>query len=96
MSNILNSHIVNNNNVIPAKPILNKNRKNELGPIVAPIQVSKFSLQDEIKKKEDFRRNVLYEIDAQKIKDKKKKSFFKSLLVIVAGIVSYNYFKGKV
>ena len=94
MSNILNSHIANNNNVVAANPL--KQKKEKTKPIVAPVKLPEYSIHKELKDKDEFRKSVLIDLGKADKRRKKTKNFIKTLLLVIATVASYKYFKGKV
>ena len=96
MSNILNSHIVNNNNVVPANPLNRSKSKNNSSSIVAPVQLPEYSIYKKLNEKDEFRKATLQELQQTKKRKERTNGFFKTLLVVAATVVSYKYFKGKV
>ena len=96
MSNILNSHIINNNNVVPANPLNKSKTKNSSSTIVAPVKLPEYSINKKLNEKDEFRKATLQGLQQTKKKKERTNSFFKTLLLVAATVVSYKYFKGKV
>ena len=90
MSNILNSHLASFDNPIPAWEI---GKKSSPRLVQAPEKVYTYSIDDELKKKDEFRKNVTY---AQS-KDlyNKKSSFFPKALFMLGALTTYFIFKCK-
>ena len=90
MSNILNSQISSDTNPIPAWK-LGKAKKSRL--VQAPQQVYKYSIDDELKKKDEFRKNVTL-AQADELYGRKSSTFPK-ICTVLAAITAYFIFKCK-
>ena len=90
MSNILNSQISSDNNPIPA---WNLGRKNNPRLVQAPQQVYTYSIDQELKKSDEFRRNVTT-AQCNELYGKKNSTFPK-ICVALAAVTTYFIFKCK-
>lgn len=97
MTNILNSHITNNNNALAAKSISGNEPsiKRVSGPVAAPDYFPKFSIDSAIKEKQNFRQDVLQSNYIQKTKSKKTKNFILKAGLIISAAAAFFYVKGK-
>ena len=90
MSNILNSQISTDTNPIPAWE-LGQKKKSRL--VQAPQQVYTYSIDKELKKRDEFRRDItLAQYDELY---KKKKSSFPMICAALAAVTTYFIFKCK-
>ena len=87
MSNILNSQISSNTNPIPAWK-LGKEKKSRL--VQAPQQVYTFSIEDELKKTDEFRKSVT--LAQQDVLYGKTKSSFPQICLALAAVTTYFIF----
>ena len=90
MSNILNSQISSDTNPIPAWK-LGKEKKSRL--VQAPKQVYTYSIDDELKKKDEFRKSVTL-AQADELYGRKK-SVFPKICAVLAAVTAYFIFKCK-
>lgn len=71
MTNILSALNSNNNNIIAAKNIKNSSKKTrKLEPIVPPQTLYKYSITKEFNELQEFRKNVLKDINRNQKKKK--------------------------
>ena len=90
MSNILNSQISTDTNPIPAWKL---GKENKSRFVQAPQQVYTYSIDKELKKKDEFRRSVtLAQYDEL---NNKKKSSFPKICIALAAVTTYFMFKCK-
>ena len=83
MTNIINSHLSNNNNAIPAKHINSDNKPvRNVGVISVPDQLPKYTIDKALQEKDTFRKNVLADSYQRRNNQKKKKNIFKTLVFI--------------
>ena len=90
MSNILNSQISYDNNPIPAWK-LGKEKNSRL--VQAPQQVYTYSIDDELKKVDEFRKSVT--ISQSNELYGRKSSTFPKICVALAAVTAYFIFKCK-
>lgn len=92
MTNVLNSQIMNNYNTIPVRKISPETRGSRY--IEAPVCLPEYSIQDELKKKEELRKNVMQQQYAELFKNKKK--FPSKIIFILAAIAGVFFLKKKI
>ena len=90
MSNILNSHLTSIDNPIPAWKI---GKKHNPRLVQAPEKVYTYSIDEELKKKDEFRKNVTYAQSKELYT--KKDSFLPKALLILGALTTYFIFKCK-
>lgn len=91
MSNILNSHLASIDNPIPAWKI---GKKQNPRLVQAPEKVYTYSIDEELKKKDEFRKNVTY-AQSKELYTKKSSSFLSKALLILGALTTYFIFKCK-
>lgn len=96
MSNIINSHINNDNNLIAAKKISeNSSTRKPIGPIEAPASIPNFSIYKVIQEKDEFRKNTIAQNYINNEKSKKRKGNLLKLGIIISAVAGYFLLKRK-
>ena len=90
MYNILNSHLTSNDNPIPAWKI---GKKQNPRLVQAPEKVYTYSIDEELKKKDEFRKNVTYAQSKELYN--KEGSFLPKALLMLGALTTYFIFKCK-
>jgi hypothetical protein len=90
MSNILNAHISQINNQIPARKLAQETGKRQ---IQAPQYLYQYSIDDALKEKEEFRKNVT--LSQNKSLKKTNKSLYTKTGLFLAVITAYFIHKCK-
>lgn len=85
MTNIINSHNVNINNVMNANQLyFGKNTDNE---VYAPVSLPKFSIDKLLQEKDEFRQQVKDDLHYQMKKESRKPSKTKIIIAALAGLI---------
>ncbi len=91
MTNLLNSQITNNYNVVPARRISSENNRSRC--IEAPKTLPKYSIEDSLKQKEEFRKSVIQQQNIESFTNKKKSPA--KVIIVLAAIAGFFLLKGK-
>lgn len=90
MSNMINSTNIPINNTIPARKL---SQGTSIRCVQAPQKVPQYSINEELRKKDEFRENIAL-AQHQQIYGKKKSSFAK-ICIALAAVTSYFIIKCK-
>ncbi len=95
MSNIINSHNLNINNTLNSAQNHFGKKDTAFSAVYAPVSLPKFSFEKEIEEKDEYRKQINFEIYNQKKKEERKPNRTKILIAALAGAILFLFGRKK-